>query len=234
MVRNSILLCTFNESKFIQDTIINLDKYIKDLEIIIVDDNSSDKTVDIIKKLKTNCIIKIIERKKAKGLGSAFQRALIESTGANIGWIDTNMGELAQKFPQMITDLDKYDLILLSRYVEGSRDDRIFIRVFCSKLINFFGRLILGNKIRDYTSSIFIMKRKVLDETTLLGYGHGDFFVEFLYSVIKKNFLIKEIPYIQKKDEDEGNTKTSPNLIRFFFLGFLYFLRIVITKFRRN
>ncbi len=234
MVRNSILLCTFNESKFIQDTIINLDKYIKDLEIIIVDDNSSDKTVDIIKKLKTNCIIKIIERKKAKGLGSAFQRALIESTGANIGWIDTNMGELAQKFPQMITDLDKYDLILLSRYVEGSRDDRIFIRVFCSKLINFFGRLILGNKIRDYTSSIFIMKRKVLDETTLLGYGHGDFFVEFLYSVIKKNFSIKEIPYIQKKDEDEGNTKTSPNLIRFFFLGFLYFLRIVITKFRRN
>ena len=234
MVRNSILLCTFNESKFIQDKIINLDKYIKNLEIIIVDDNSSDKTVDIIKKLKTNCIIKIIERKKAKGLGSAFQRALIESTGANIGWIDTNMGELAQKFPQMITDLDKYDLILLSRYVEGSRDDRIFIRVFCSKLINFFGRLILGNKIRDYTSSIFIMKRKVLDETTLLGYGHGDFFVEFLYSVIKKNFSIKEIPYIQKKDEDEGNTKTSPNLIRFFFLGFLYFLRIVITKFRRN
>ena len=67
------------------------------------------------------------------------------------------------------------------------------------------------------------MKRKVLDETTLLGYGHGDFFVEFLYSVIKKNFSIKEIPYIQKKDEDEG-TKNSPNLIRFFFLGFLYFL----------
>ena len=162
-------------------------------------------------------------KEKKQSLGSAFQRALIESTGANIGWIDTNMGELAQKFPHMITDLDKYDLILLSRYVEGSRDDRIFIRVFCSKLINFFGRLILGNKIRDYTSSIFIMKRKVLDETTLLGYGHGDFFVEFLYSVIKKNFSIKEIPYIQKKDEDEGNTKTSPNLIRFFFLGFLYF-----------
>ena len=234
MVRNSILLCTFNESKFIQDTIINLDKYIKDLEIIIVDDNSSDKTVDIIKKIKTNCIIKIIERKKAKGLGSAFQRALIESTGANIGWIDTNMGELAQKFPQMITDLDKYDLILLSRYVEGSRDDRIFIRVFCSKLINFFGRLILGSKIKDYTSSIFIMKRKVLDETTVLGYGHGDFFVEFLYSVVKKGFLIKEIPYTQKKDVDEGNTKTSPNLVRFFYLGFLYFLRILITRFRRD
>ena len=234
MIKNSILLCTFNESKFIQDTILNLDKNIKNLEIIIVDDNSSDNTIDKIKDIKTNCIIKIIERKKTKGLGSAFQRALIESTGTNIGWIDTNMGELAQKFPLMIEDLEKYDLILLSRYVEGSRDERIFIRVFCSKLINFFGRLILGNKIKDYTSSIFIMKRKVLNETTLLGYGHGDFFVEFLYSVVKKNFLIKEIPYTQKKDVDEGNTKTSPNLVRFFYLGFLYFLRILITRFRRD
>ncbi len=234
MIKNSILLCTFNESKFIQDTILNLDKYIKNLEIIIVDDDSSDKTIDKIKNIKTNCIIKIIERKKTRGLGSAFQRALIESTGTNIGWIDTNMGELAQKFPLMIEDLEKYDLILLSRYVEGSRDERIFIRVFCSKLINFFGRLILGSKIKDYTSSIFIMKRKVLDETTVLGYGHGDFFVEFLYSVLKKGFLIKEIPYTQKKDVDEGNTKTSPNLIRFFYLGFLYFIRILITRFRRD
>ena len=78
------------------------------------------------------------------------------------------------------------------------------------------------------------MKRKVLDETTVLGYGHGDFFVEFLYSVLKKGFLIKEIPYTQKKDVDEGNTKTSPNLIRFFYLGFLYFIRILITRFRRD
>ena len=36
------------------------------------------------------------------------------------------------------------------------------------------------------------MKREVLNETTLLGYGHGDFFIEFLYSVIKKRiFLLK-------------------------------------------
>ena len=188
MIKNSILLCTFNEAKYIKNTILNLEKFIPDLEIIVVNDSSTDNTLSIIQSLKTKCILKIINRSKSKGLGSAFQRALIESKGENIGWIDTNMGELAESFPEMIDNLENHDLILLSRYVEGGSDERIFIRVICSKLINIFCRLILSNKIKDYTSSIFIMKRKVLNETSVLGYGHGDFFIEFLYSVIKKDF----------------------------------------------
>jgi glycosyltransferase involved in cell wall biosynthesis len=234
MIKNSILLCTYNEARYIENTVLNLDKSISDLEIIIVNDDSKDNTLSIIQKLKTNCELKVINRTKSKGLGTAFQRALIESRGKNIGWIDTNMGELADLFPSMISELEKNDLILLSRYVPGGSDERIFIRVFCSKLINFFCRLILSNKIQDYTSSIFIMKRSVLNESSLLGYGHGDFFIEFLYSVIKKGFSIKEIPYKQKIDDADASTSTSPNLLKFFILGFFYFLRVLITRFRRN
>lgn len=234
MIKNSILLCTYNEAKYIENTILQLRQSIVDLEIIVVDDASTDSTLNIIKNIKDQNNIKIISRKKIQSLGSAFQRGLIESQGENIGWLDTNMGELASIFPKMINELKHHDLILLSRYVDGGSDDRVFIRVFCSKIINFFCRLILSRKIKDYTSSIFIMKRSVLNETTLLGYGHGDFFIEFLYSVIKKKFSIKEIPYKQKKDLDEENTNTSPNLLRFFVLGFFYFLRVLITRFRRN
>lgn len=232
MIKNSILLCTFNESNYIKETINNLDKYIPDLEIIIVDDNSSDNTVEIIRNLEIKSKLVLIERKKINGLASAFERGLIESTGENIGWIDTNMGELAEKFPQMIFDLNDNDLILLSRYVKGASDERVFIRVFCSKLINLFCRIILGGKIRDYTSSIFIMKRSVLNETKIMPYGHGDFFIEFLYLVSKQSFKIKEIPYVQKKDDADASTNTSPNLSRFFFLGLLYTVRVVLTKLR--
>jgi len=234
MIKNSILLCTYNEESYIEDTILLLKKFIPHLEIIIVDDNSSDKTISIVRNLKNIDNLKVIQRKKAKGLGSAFQRALIESQGDNIGWIDTNMGDLAQLFPEMIDNLKNNDLVLLSRYVDGGSDERTPIRVFCSKLINFFCRMILSKKIKDYTSSIFVMKRSVLNETVLLGYGHGDFFIEFLYSAIKKELIIKEIPYIQKKDDDVSNTNTSPNILRFFTLGFFYFIRVLITRFRRD
>ena len=88
--------------------------------------------------------------------------------------------------------------------------------------------------IKDFTSSIFLMKRKVLDEVTLLGYGYGDFFLEFLYNVYQKGFKIKEIPYVQKRDEDDSNSKSSPNLIKFSYLGFMYILRIFVTLMRRK
>ena len=94
--------------------------------------------------------------------------------------------------------------------------------------------MILRTSVKDYTSSIFLMKRKILDEVTFLGYGHGEFFLEFLYNVYQKGFIIKEIPYIQKKDTDIAGSKSSPNLIRFFYLGILYILRIFATLVRRK
>jgi len=233
--KNSIILCTHNEAKHIEKTIFELEKHIKDLEIVIVDDSSTDGTIEIIQRLNQNNKYKVIYRKKSRNLASAFVRGLTETSGDKIGWIDTNMGELASRFPEMIDELksDK-DLILMSRYIKGGGDDRIFIRAFCSKYFNVLCKLILRVPIKDFTSSIFMMKRKVLDEVTFLGYGHGDFFLEFLYNMHQKEFKIKEIPYIQKKDDEISNSKSAPNLIKFSWLGFLYILRIFVTLVRKK
>ena len=48
MIKNSILLCTFNESKYIKDTVLNIQKFVPDLEIIIVDDASEDDTFQLL------------------------------------------------------------------------------------------------------------------------------------------------------------------------------------------
>ena len=231
----SIILCTYNEANHIENIISELEKHIPDVEIVIVDDSSSDGTIEIIERLNKNNKYKTIFRKKSRNLASAFLRGLMETTGANIGWIDTNMGELASKFPEMSNELKSdNDLILMSRYVKGGGDNRIFVRAFCSKYFNILCRIIFRIPIKDFTSSIFLMKRKILDEVTFLGYGHGDFFLEFLYNVHQKGFKIKEIPYIQKKDDDNTDSKSSPNLIKFFYLGFLYILRIFVTLTRRK
>ena len=233
--KTSIILCTYNEAKYIENTIAELEKYIPNLEIVIVDDNSSDGTVEIIKKLNNNNKYKVVFRKKSRSLASAFVRGLTETTGEYIGWIDTNMSELAPKFTQMINELKSdNDLILMSRFINGGGDDRIFIRSFCSKYFNLLCRILLRTPIKDFTSSIFLMKRKILDEVTFLGYGHGEFFLEFLYNVYQKDFKIKEMPYVQKKDADDPNSKSAPNLIKFLYLGALYILRIFSTLIRRK
>ena len=234
-LKTSIILCTYNEAKYIENAIYELEKNITNLELVIVDDCSSDGTTEIIKKLNSGNKFKAIFRKKSRGLASAFLRGLIDATGDYIGWIDTNMEELAPRFQEMADEL-KYnnDLVILSRYIEGGDDKRNLIRALSSKYFNILCRIMLTPTIKDFTSSIFLMKRKVMDEVTFLGYGHGEFFLEFLHNAYKKNFRIKEIPYVQKKDEDLENSKSAPNLIKFFYLGSLYILRVFSTIIRRK
>ena len=47
----SIILCTFNEVNFISETILEIKKNLSNCEIIIVDDNSTDGTIDKINNL---------------------------------------------------------------------------------------------------------------------------------------------------------------------------------------
>jgi len=233
--KTSIILCTFNEAKYIKDTIAELEKNIENLELVVVDDNSTDGTKDILNKLNHDKRIKTIFRQKSKGLASAFLRGLVETTGNYIGWLDTNMSETAIRFKEMSNLLNsKYDIVILSRYIEGGGDQRNLLRALSSKYFNILCRAVLSAKIKDFTTSIFLMKRKVLDEATFLGYGHGDFFIEFLNNAYKKGFIIKEIPFVQKKDDEFEVSKSAPNLIKFYYLGIMYVIRIFSTIIRRD
>ena len=231
----SIILCTYNESKYIENTVKNLNNNISELELVIVDDNSSDGTIDIINKLNKDNRYKTVFRKRSRSLASAFVRGITETSGDYIGWIDTNQSELAPKFNVMIKELETdSDIVVMSRYVPGGGDERLLLRSLASKYFNLFARFVLRIPVKDLTNSIFLMKRKVLDEVTFLGYGHGEFFFEFLYNAHKKGFKIKEIPHIQKRDQNAQDSKSAPNLFKFLYHGVMYGFRIFSTILRRK
>ena len=233
--KNSIILCTYNEDSYIKKTIEQLVQNIESLELIIVDDDSGDNTRKIIQELNLNNKIKLIHRKKTRGLASAFHTGLMKCSGEYIGWIDTNMTELVIKFKEMNELLKSgQDIIILSRYVSGGGDERNLLRCITSKYFNIVCSYILGRNIKDYTSGIFLMKKEVLNEINFLPYGHGEFFIEFLENANRKGFFIKEIPYIQMKDDNLNLSKTAGNLLKFFYLGFNYILRIFVIIIRRN
>ena len=234
-IRNSIIICTYNEVGNIKLAIRDIQNNIPNSEIILVDDNSTDGTQKEISEIGVSHNIKIIIRKKINGLASAFQRGLIETEGEYIGWIDTNMTYLTSKFSEMSKLLDEgNDIVILSRYVKDGNDERPNLRALTSRYLNFFCKIIFRSKINDFTSGIFLMKRKLLDDVSILGYGHGNFFIEFLYNIEKKGFKIKEFPYVQKKDLEPIKSKSAPNILKFTYYGVKYIVRIFITLLRRN
>ncbi len=227
----SIILSTYNEAPVIENTINEIFKNIDNVEIVLVDDNSSDGTFEKVKKIN-NPNLKIFSR-KSRGLASAFLLGLINTSGDVVGWMDSNMGILARKFPTMIEKLNNNDVVVLSRYVKEGKDERNKLRILSSQIINLLCRIILSNKIKDYTSGVFVMRRSVLFTIVPICYGHGEFFIEFLYQAHKRGLNIVEIPYTHPPDI-EGLSKTVSNIFRFLSLGFFYITRIFVTFIRRN
>jgi|TARA_B100001964_G_C14118439_1_gene547197 dolichol-phosphate mannosyltransferase len=226
----SIILSTYNEAYIIKTAIDKIFSTLDNVEIVLVDDNSEDGTLEILKTIQ-NKNFKFYSR-KSRGLASAFLLGLINTNGDYVGWIDSNMPQLVSHFNEMIKKLEKYDVVLLSRYVDGGGDKRSKIRILSSKTINFFCRLILGSEIKDYTSSIFLMRKEVLNYGVPIAYGHGEFFIEFLYKIKKNGMKICELPYVQPADLE--GSKTASSYLRFFSLGLSYLIRILIIRFRKN
>ena len=227
----SIILSTYNEATVIEDTINQIFKNLDNVEIILVDDNSTDETFEKVIKMN-NPNIKAYSR-ATRGLASAFLLGLINSSSNTVGWLDSNMGNLAKRLPEMKKQLEKNDLVILSRYVDGGLDQRSKLRILSSKLINFLCQVILSNKIKDYTSSIFLMKRDVLLSVVPISTGHGEFFIEFLYKAINSGKKIIELPYTHPPDV-EGMSKTASSFYRFIKLGSIYLIRIFQSLLNRN
>ena len=227
----SIILSTYNEAAFVEETINEILKNIKNVEIILVDDSSTDGTLEKVKKIN-NPNLKIYSR-KFRGLASSFLLGLINSSGDIVGWVDSNMKSAATKLPEMINQLDNNDVVLLSRYVEGGDDKRDKLRSFASKFLNWIYQLTLSKKIKDYTSGMFVMKREVLLTTIPNCFGHGEFFVEFIYKALKRGVKIHELPFVHQADLIK-RSKTAPNLFHFIYLGFHYIGVIFYARTRRN
>ena len=227
----SIILSTYNEAYIIDQTVKAILNKINNVEIVLVDDNSTDGTFEKINNLN-NPNIKLFSR-TSRGLASAFLLGLINTEGDVVGWFDSNMPSLIEKVPEMLRELEENDLVILSRFVPGGKDERSKHRVLSSQIINYICRIFLGSEIKDYTSSVFLMNRKNLKSAVPICYGHGEFFIEFLYRLKKQGVKIKEIPYTHPPDY-EGMSKTASNIFRFIKLGIDYIIRIIICRFRNN
>jgi len=229
----SIILCTYNEVNHIENTINLIYKNLKNVEVIVVDDNSNDGTLEKLYKVESKENFKLFVRKNERGLASAQKKGFKESSGDYVGTIDANNSDQILYFQSLISKLnDNYDIAFLSRYISGGGDNRIFLRSFGSKSINTVSKFFLRIPFHDFSSGIFLMKRELMDIMLNIITGYSEWFIEFIYILYKKKYNIVEVPYVQIKDDKSIKSKSYPNIFTFFYLGANYFFRILITLFR--
>jgi len=223
----SIIIPTYNEADNIKPLINQISSSLKGkkFEIIVVDDNSPDKTWQIVKKLqKKQKNIRLLRRINKKGLTSAFNDGIKSTKGSIIGWLDADLSQSPHLLKLMTKKLKKYDVVIASRYVKEAKDDRgIFLAVLLSKLINKLAQFFLFKNITDYTSGYILVKKKFL--TQPLKGDYGEYFINLVFNLIKQKAQIIEIPYISK-NRLHGQSKTATNLFGFIKRGRKYLYTI--------
>ena len=111
---------TFNASRTIERAILSaLNQTYNNIEIVVVDDFSSDKTVEIIKRIskEKKFPIKIIKLRKNKGVGNARNICLENSNGVFVCFFDDDDYSHSSRITNQLITLKKYEHI---KSLEGS------------------------------------------------------------------------------------------------------------------
>jgi len=235
-MKTIIIIPTYNE----RDNIVNLindifTQNIVDLQIIVVDDNSPDKTAELVTNTqKTYQNLYLIKRYNKLGLGSAyiagFKKAL--ALGADlIIQMDADFSHDPKDLPRLIeTCSSGFHLAIGSRKIKGGKIiGWNWKRKLMSHGAMIIARATLRLRTKDITAGFRCYRREVLEKINLdniksNGYAFQE---EMLYRTQKNKFQIKEIPVIFT-DRKLGVSKLSKkDIIEFFVTIF----RLCTTRF---
>ncbi len=172
----SLVIPLFNEEENIEilyREIRNvLDKMNKPYEIIYVDDRSSDRTFDILKKVKnlsesigSNCKVKIIRFKRNFGQTNAMQAGFDHANGEIIVSMDGDLQNDPADIPMMLEKIDEgYHVVCGWR---RDRKDKKLTRIIPSKIANWIIGKITGVYIHDNGCSLKAFKKEVIKSVRL-------------------------------------------------------------------
>ena len=231
-MKTLIISPTYNESENIAELIRKVNEINQEYHLLIVDDNSPDGTGDIVEELQHRLFPNVyLERRPGKaGLGTAYKfgfKWALERDYDIIVQMDADGSHEVNAIPDMIDELEKKDLIIGSRYIQGvSVVNWPIRRLILSYGANLYSRIITGLPVKDATGGFKAWKREVLasiDIDSVRSQGYS-FQIEMNFRAWLKGFSIGEYPIIFI-DRTVGESKMS-KAIMFEAIFMVWRLRI--------
>ena len=218
-MKTLVISPTYNERKNIQSLVEQVLGSNPDYHLLVVDDNSPDKTAEKVKELQQLYPNLHLEERPGKaGLGTAylfgFQWALDRHFEA-IVQMDADLSHDPKDVPRLVAELENHDLVIGSRYVEGvSVVNWPIRRLILSYGANMYSRIITGMPINDATGGFKAWRGSLLDTIRLekvrsQGYS---FQIEMNFRAWRLEASIKEETIIFM-DRTIGESKMSKSIM---------------------
>jgi dolichol-phosphate mannosyltransferase len=222
-MKTVVIVPTYNEAsniKLMIDDILNCGA---DVNILVVDDMSPDRTYKIVEEIsKTNTKVHLLLRKEKKGRGYAGKDGFLKALDMGADYIvemDADGSHSPKYIPEFLKIIKDCDVVIGSRYIAGGKDEeRTLLRELISNFSRRYLSFILGMKIQDPTSGYRMFTRAALCKFSKQLTASDPFIVtEVLYKIKKNNLKVKEYP-IMFLARFSGKSKLRPStLIAYLF-----------------
>jgi len=221
MKKTLIIIPTYNEMGNIDRILEAVFHELPGVQVLVVDDNSPDKTYDRVLELERTHYtgnLFLLHRTAKEGLGRAYIAGFkwaLEKGYEYIFEMDADFSHHPIYLPRFIEALENgADLAIGSRYIQGGGVKGWGLnRKIISKGGSTYAKVILGLPLNDLTGGYKCFKREVLesiglDKVRSNGYS---FQIELTYRTVLANYKVVEVPIIFE-DREVGVSKMSKNI----------------------
>ncbi len=235
-MKTLIIIPTYNENQNISTLLDEIEKEISKFDntsILIVDDSSTDGTIETVnKKIEHYKNIQILKRPEKLGLASAYIDGIkfgIKNDFEYFVEMDADFSHNPKYLPTILENLKENDVVIGSRNIKGgSVVGWGFLRNFISKGGSLYSRLILNCPINDLTGGFNGWSRDIIEKINLdniISKGYS-FQIEMKYKAFKNKAKILEFPIVFE-DRKYGKSKMSKSI---FFEAMLNILKIKFNR----
>lgn len=212
----SIVIPAYNEESRIGEVVGNLLKNINswdiECEVIVVDDGSNDKTVEILKDYD----VKLVQHEYNKGYGAALKTGISFSQYDVIAISDADGSYPIEEIPNLVNFIDQYDMVVGARTGDYAKvsPTRHLVKWFLNKYANYLVKI----KIPDLNSGLRIFRKDVYSEFKKLLPNGFSFTTTITLALLSNDYRVKYYPIKYFKRGGKSKFKPISDTVNFFSL----------------
>jgi dolichol-phosphate mannosyltransferase len=232
----SVVIPAYNEEGSLGETVNTLHKALSDHgidhEILVVNDNSKDNTIDVLENLKKSIPLLVYYTNPGpNGFGYAVRYGLARFSGECVAVVMADLSDdpndLIKFYNTMVEG--SYDCVFGSRFVKGgSTYDYPRLKRIINRFANFLISVLMGMRYNDTTNAFKLYSRETIQGIQPLLAPHFNLTIELPLKAIVRGYKFAVVPNSWR------NRKTGESKLKIREMGSRYFfilLYCLIEKF---
>ena len=223
----SVVIPAYNEAESLPETITQIHAALLNYnipnEILVINDNSSDNTLEILSGLEKDFdTLRYITNKGPNGFGYAIRKGLENFTGDIVAIM---MADLSDSVDDLVTYYHtlinkKVDAVFGSRFIKGGNIiDYPRLKKIINRISNFIIRIIFRLKYNDTTNAFKMYRKETIEGLKPFLSPHFNLTIELPLKVIIRGYSYAVVPNSWKnRKHGKSNLKIREMGSRYFFI----------------